>query len=865
MPGTANAQEEGEEAQASDKPILVTGTRIRGIDPTGSNVIAIGNDEFDNSLIISAQDLVNQIPQNEGAGFNEATFAQVFVGANTTRAGSVNLRGVGNSATLMLLDGHRIVPSGTGSTLSDPSDIPISATQRVEVIADGASAIYGADAVAGVYNVILRRDLDGVEAKAVYGFADDMDQWSVAIAGGQVWSTGQVMLAYEHMERSSLSGFDRSFYKSDNTPEGGTDYSSVQCNPGTLNVNGQSYPIPAGGNVTPADLVAGAPNRCDLTSYNDLLPNQNRESLAMTFEQDFTDWLQLSLAGIYSHRTFDGDFTTQGPSRTEQTLVIGAANPYLVLPAGVTPMGPVTVDYSFLPEYGALTYSGYNKRYEIIGGFNISLPSDWKVWLGGVYGYGHAFQTQPNYSRSAAGAALNTPDPAAAFNPFGGNSTDLIDGIYSDVFAPYGTNKIRVFELRGDGPLFEMPAGTARMAVGYEFAKNSFFGGSLLGSAANPSTNPSYIDRKVHSVFSEIYLPLVDSDGFGTLDLSAALRYDDYSDFGSTTNPKVGLTYEPTDGLTFNASYGTSFRAPQLDLLPIRKQVALISSGTRLDPTRGNVQVPTISIIAGNPDLEPEEATTWSFGATWEPASVPGLRANINYFSLKYTNQITSINNDPSVLARRSEYGDLITEYPTGISGAGVLALPEVQALIAEGVLPAFSPAGTYFYVIDGRAYNLGASKAEGLDFDLSYNMDLGSGNLTTRVNGSYFLTYKTRRTDVSPTLDQLNTLSFPMRFKARGTLFWSTDKYDLGAYASFTNAYQNPVSSNITDVSAHLTFDLHAATHLDLGGIETTLAVDARNVFDKDPPFVDVDGGYDPYQASAVGRLVTVSLSTKF
>ncbi len=863
--GGAHAQSGEDTSADTNDTIIVTGTRIRGIDPTGSNVISVGQKEIESTSVLTTQDLINQIPQNVVSGLNEGTYSTTSSGVNVTRAGAVNLRGIGPSATLPLLDGHRIVPNGTSGRYIDPSAIPVNAIERVEVVADGASAIYGADAVAGVYNVVMRRSLNGVEMGGTYGFADGMDQWSTVLAAGKTWSGGQIMVVYEHTDRSNLAGRDRSWYTSDNRDKGGTDYRSIQCNPGTIVIGGVNYPIPSG-TVTPASLTPGAPNRCDLTPYNDILPSQNREVVAATLTQDLTDWLEFSAMGLFMDRRFSGEFIAQGPTSLQRTLQIGPGNPYRILPAGVAPSGaPLAINYSFLPEYGPLESFGYEKTHEIVAGFNVSLPYEWKAWIGGVYGKNHAVQSNRNLNPVALGMASNTPNPAAALNPFGPNSRDLIDGIFSWVFQPDGLNKMHIFEFRADGPLFELPAGSVRAAIGYEHGKTEHLGGTFGGPIDNPTRTPIGVERTVNSVFGEVYIPVFDTDALGKLELSGALRYDDYSDFGSTTNPKAGLTYKPTQSLSFNASYGTSFRAPDLDNILLRKPVSFVSYGTRLDPTRGNTMVPVVVLIAGNPELEAETATTWSLGATFQPDSLPGFRANLNYFNLVYKNQITAINSDPAVLQRRSDYGSLIREFTPPLSEAQVLADPLVASLIAAGVPTLPNPFPGLFYIIDGRPYNVGKTKTDGLDFDFSYTTAMGNGDLTTRIAGSYFFSFDVQQTSIAAVEDQLNQYPYPLRLKMRGSLAWENDKYGLGAYVNFANSYNNPISTNVQKVDAYTTLDLHASVNLDVLLGKTTLALDVKNVFDTDPPFVDVEGGYDPGNASAIGRLVTLSVRTRF
>src|SRR6185503_5684895 len=181
-------------------------------------------------------------------------------------------------ATLTLLDGHRVPPSGTTGATVDPDSFPSILIQRVDVVADGASATYGSDAVAGVVNLIMRRNVEGFEAQARYGSANHYEENRIAAALGHGWQiglgSGQISIGLEQSYHSHLNGQNRAFFQSNQTGEGGSNYSSLQCNPGTIVVGNTTYAIPKGG-VTPAtasSLVPGTANYCDTAKYQDILP-----------------------------------------------------------------------------------------------------------------------------------------------------------------------------------------------------------------------------------------------------------------------------------------------------------------------------------------------------------------------------------------------------------------------------------------------------------------------------------------------------------------------------------------------------------------------------------------------------------------
>ena len=276
-PGVAFAQDTAPEASdvAQAEPeasgeIVVTGSRLRGVAPVGSSVTVLGREEVELSGAVTTDRLIQQLPQVFDLGVSENSRGQGGGSGNITYGNTINLRGIGPYATLILVDGHRAV---NNSRAFEPSVIPTLGLERVEVVADGASAIYGSDAIAGVVNLIPRRSLNGVEATARYGAGADFDESQLGVAFGKTWSTGQAMLAYERVYRSNLSGDDRDFFRSDQRAFGGNNYSVTRCSPGTLRAGGVSYALPT--QLTAANagsLVAGSTNSCNDLIGQDLIP-----------------------------------------------------------------------------------------------------------------------------------------------------------------------------------------------------------------------------------------------------------------------------------------------------------------------------------------------------------------------------------------------------------------------------------------------------------------------------------------------------------------------------------------------------------------------------------------------------------------
>lgn len=864
---TAVPQSQQSESAAEDaSEIVVTGSRIRGIAPVGSAVIAVGRESIDSSTALTTAQLLQEIPQISNFGISESSRGQSGGAGNLTFVGSVNIRGIAPYATLTLVNGHRTVGQGTTGFAVDPSVIPTLALERIEVVADGASAIYGSDAVSGVANLILRRSYDGIEIGGSYGMADNYSERQINAIAGTHWDTGKVMIAYEYNNHSALNGRHRDYYRSDLREFGGSDFRVTQCNPGTIALGGANYAIPAGG-VTGANrdqLIAGTTNLCDNFKNQDLIPEVSRHSVALTFDQRITDWLEFYADGFAVHRKYKVALPA-----IASALTIPNTNAFFVSPPGTTP-APEVVNYSFGDDY-LPSRNGYGKTINGTGGLRFRF-GEWKLETDATYGWNQEYSNTNNLADAAAlTAALRSGNPATAFNPFGGgNSASVLDAILVGTNTNKGTTKFSFLSANADGPLFALPGGDVRAVFGVEHQWMNVGQVMERGLRSAPTASSSDYSRKVDSFYGEIYVPIFgagnETPGIYRLELDAALRHDRYNDVGATTNPKIGLNYAPVRGLTLRGSYGTSFRAP--GLAQIYGNTNTLYVRTFADPTCNCVQQGVVR-SGGNLDLRPESATTYSFGMDIVPPSIPQFRASINYFDLDYRGQVVNYLTDFTILGREAEFANtgIITRNPSA-----ALIAQQVAETGFTGVLPAVVP-----LYVDGRSRNLGKTIARGIDFQLSYAIPTDSaGTFGLSLDGTYFTTYKAAISSTSILRDRLNELFNPLRFRGRARLNWQSDSgLDAAATLFYTNSYTNPTAP-IQKIGAQATVDLHFG--IDLGkqtgdpiaqGLKVGFNV--RNLFDTDPRFVNIapgessGGGYDPTIGSPVGRLVSVSLSKKF
>ncbi len=861
--GNAPAEEELAE-------VVVTGSRVRGTAPVGSAVITLDRESLESAGQVTIDRILKDIPQNFDLGVSENSRGQSGGSGNIVYGNTVNLRGVGPYATLVLLDGHRIT---NNSRSTDPSILPTLAVERIEAVADGASAIYGSDAIAGVVNLIPRRSLDGVEAFVRHGTAgSDFDETAAGLAWGRVWDAGQLMLAYEHVDRSNLSGDDRDFFTADQRSFGGRDYRTTRCNPGTLVIGATTYAIPAGG-VTQANegaLVAGTANRCDELVGQDLFPDQKYDSLAATFRQELSPWVTLIGDAYYSRRKF-----RRHAAVANARLTVPETNAWFVRPTGFAGTS-YFLDYNFADDLPTNDTYGKAVNWQVTPGLRFTLPHGWSLET--VVGYGKT-RDDANSTRGVNNAALNaalaSSDPATAFDPYGLGRTQpsVLAAISDQIFLAPTNSDFTGYELRLNGTLFTLPGGDVGLATGYERQDIEVALGSARGGPTTPLAWRDF-DRQVDSAYAELQIPIFGvgnaRPGFERLTLNAALRHDDYSDVGKTTNEKFGLSWRPVAGVTIRGSYGTSFRAPLISQIYGNSNNLFVQN---YQNPAGGAAITGVALSGQNLDLGPEKATTWSTGIDWEPLSNMGV--SLTYFDVNYRSQVEAYLSNLALLAREADFDG------TGIILRGTAAADRVQVLVDSGgmvggTLPGGSPANVTLFV-DGRNQNLGVSNMKGFDLSTNYRLDTGSrGTFRFTLTGSYLTEFDVAITPSAPLVDRLNTIFNPLKLKLRAGVAWN--RGPLGATVSVTrvHGYQNNAVTPVEGVGPFTPIDL--TFNMDLGELfgssqfdDLDFGVEVRNLRDEAPPYVNFapsgngSGGYDATVANPVGRMFAVGLRKKW
>ena len=776
--GSATVPDSNSKREEKDElsEIVVTGTHIAGIGPVGSPLTVYTRDDIDQSGAATLDQFARQIQgnfSNVDTVANLASNAKYGPLSNDTTsnlfAGSAfNLHGLGASATLTLLNGNRLSPAGTGGSFSDISQIPLSAIDHIEVLSDGASAIYGADAVAGVVNIITRKDFDGAETSVRYGAATDGGAIERAASQllGHSWGSGNAFLNYEYDDQGGLLASQR------------------------------SYIPPLGGPYS-------------------LLPESHRNSVLGSFSQSFGSGTTIAADALYSDRDF-GSVDT-------------ADNPY--------------IDESD-------QNSGHVKQASVSLRLDQPIIGDWAAHLSGNYSDIRQFQL--------------------------GNSEFTGDFTGTSLVTNESDSKLSELDVLVSGSVFRIPGGDIKLSVGGAYRDERFDSvEDITFSGENSASVVPNLQRHVTSAFAETFVPIVGQQnsitGIQRLDISVAGRYDDYTDFGSTVNPKVGIAWEPASGLYVRGSYGTSFRAPLLSQIG---STQLASAAYVSDPAAATGVTDTVTVQGGNPDLTRERSSSFTTGVDLVPAELPNSEFSVTYFHIHFTDQISTPQTstggayeltDPALapfIVRDPPLSEVVPYFntPGFVNGTG-LGPTAVKALLFL------------------QYTNIGTTKNAGLDFNAKYALPIGPGKLGFSVYAERMLQNEFQTEATQPFFYYLNTFGAPPKWKGRFGTSWSQEHLTASVFVNYVNSYENQLFSPPQSIGSFTTGDLsiiyRTGEKVPLYAIRNlTLGFAVNNVTNAKPPFaeipsVDVSGAptipFDPTNASPVGRLISLVVTKRW
>ncbi len=752
MVRSKNVQAASNEAAGTNtvETVVVTGTHLRDANAQSSPITVLDRAALQAQGINTLQGALAALPSNfEGDVNVEAVYQAGGLGnsqQNRGGASSANIHGLGASSTLTVLNGNHL-PMGSQGVSVDISMIPVVAIDRIDVLRDGASPIYGADAVAGVVNIVTRKDFDGAETTARYGQATSggLDQLQLAQAFGKTFDGGSFFAAYQYDHNTAIMASDREAT------------AALSTGPAT------AYP---GGRVH-----SGYAN-----VYFDLSPDT-----------------ELFAEALYTDRLM---------------VAVNSAG------------------------YGAVVDRAARENRQFVGnaGFNTAMGGDWHV-------------------RGVGQFASNSLDDAVTRS----DHSEQYQIPYRET--DYAAN------ITADGSLFDMPAGAVKAAFGLDYrAETGVSNGSPIGIG-------SYrLSRTIYAAFGELAIPLLSSAQniplVQSLELSAAARYDHYSDFGGTTNPKVGVVWQVDSVLKFRGNYSTSFRAPSF--AELNQAEAYYIGVTVPDPAVSSGMSNIIDLSGGNPDLKPEKARSLSFGADLAIDSFFGFQAHVDYFDVDFTDRISSP--DPAA----EVYGGLnyppiqpfLTRNPSPAYVASLTSSPKYYPFYA---MP-FDPSTVV--VVDDRLTNLANNKVSGLDFNTSINPDIGdAGALQVTLEGTYFSKFDISVQKGAPEIDEAGTVFFPPSYRLRAGMLYSNGPWRANAFINYTDSFKDARFVPTVDVSSLTTVDVVLAYKIESGSgflSNTTIGVVANNLFDQSPPYVRATVGqgyptYDPTNASIVGRTLAI------
>jgi iron complex outermembrane recepter protein len=865
LAGPAFAQTESTKLEE----VIVTGTFLRGIAPSTVQPIDLDSTAVAATGALSTPQVLANIPQLTDFNSTPAVTGSNNVQVNINR---VNLRGLpgsgGGSSTLVLLDGHRLVGAGIKSTAPDSDVLPPSVIERIEAVPDGGSSIYGADAVGGVLNMVPRKRFDGVQFDGHYGTADSYEQFDYGLTAGKDWGSGSAYVAYNHMDHDDIYGRDRDYVKHINWATGLGAEANCSGNV-TLLANGARY-------IVSGNTLAPGRNFCDRSGDRTIYPTEERDTVFASLMQEFGDSITFDMHGYYTQRENLSDEGVRSSSTTIGPVTPLGPNPFFrPAPGAPNPNSSQSVQVLFTSLPTQLDRAE-NETWGIAPTLTVDFANDWQMRT--LLNYGHTTTLVANPQVNAV--ALGTAAALGQFNPYdvAANNPTLLNTIGN--WEIYGRAEHELSDARVvfDGPLMTLPGGEVRVAVGLEYLEEKYearTGNAVPGQEESMLTlYPS--DRHTTSAFAEMNVPLVGESNevslVHSLTLSLSARYDDYSDFGDTTNPTFGLKYEPVDWIGIRGRWGTAYQAPSLaDTAAADNSITPFPSSIIVNPSQPPTSTQTIELAyqGGLPGIEPQEADVWSIGFDIAPPIVPGLTVSASYYNITYDG-IVSI--PPVFIPQQffSQFPDLYVMNPTpqqvtDFINSGPNAAQNMAIVMGRG-----GPAAVYM-LLDARRTNLGSAKVSGIDLAMHYDRDVSYGTIFANLNGTYRLENEQSANAGAPLVSQVDNESRLRSSLSVGTtigqhlLAQASWLYNSGfdLTPSVQNNFQTEIGSFST-VNLYLNYDVLGNGLLE----DLSFSLSVNNVADTDPPeyhgvYQNLTFGYG--NGGTVGRLYQLGVTKKF
>ena len=895
LSGTTWAQETNDQDTAAEagNVVSITGSRIKRQQLVSSSpVTVLDRDAIEQSGVSSVGELLTELPSVIGSPGTPRS------GGNNNGIATVRLRGLSSNNTLVLINGRRVSTRGVSSTV-DLETIPFDAVERVEVLKDGASAVYGSDAIAGVVNIIMRNDYDGLTVNTEFGESrhGDATQSRFGFTWGGSTEKSSWIVSANHFSDDGWMRRDRAIssdadlrrfgatgtnLRSSKSPRSWiftTDYSAL----GVTAVDGATWSATNG--YDPANdfrdfngFWGSAPNdaascdqsvQCDSFNYHDFETGSNdynTTTIWVAGEHEINDetvvFLEYNAADIQST-----NFFAPGAIEFGDSVIVSENNVY-------NPFGQDVVVQRRITENGILrplvADSDVNR---FTFGVKGSLADwDWDIAYSNQQSKvveTRGTQMSLERIRNAAGdsdACLARSDgcvPLDLIGPFGSINQEMIDYIFYHKPTSIYDNELRYTTANITGAIAELPAGELMVAAGAEMRWEN---AQIIHDAGRNSGDIAFVEavedtfaptRKIKEYYFEASAPLLkDAAMAKSLDLELAVRYSDYSDFGSTTNPKLGIRWSITEDFMLRYSYTEGFRAPTFGELYTPSARGFVNdtdpcttdswSGLAGCAVRAPGDLGYTALFGGNSELKPEEAESFTAGFVWTPESIEGLEITADFWQIEQTNVVDTYGATRKVRDNAENpalWADTVIRNPN--SGALVVVMD-------------------VFENIDGR-------ELSGWDLEAKYSWDTASaGRFVAQLgvsNLSEWIDIEERdgvvsRTDIAGIVT--GGASFP-EMKVNGSLNWQMD--DMSA--TWHLSHIDELIDTDNDVVENPKVDAYWKHSLQFGyqlpeEWNTRLTFGIDNLFDEEPPILasTVDGGHDPDTYSARGRFFYVRAS---
>jgi iron complex outermembrane receptor protein len=836
--------------------IQVTGSHIQRTDMEGpSPLTSLSAEDIANSGVTDLIGLFTKLPM---AG--QGTFStQGNSSDNTSNGGSsVSLRGLGADSTLILVNGRRVSVSPFANNIDtafvDINNIPLAAIKRVDILKDGASATYGSDAVAGVINIILRDDVEGAEISAKLGDTADGGgkEKNLSIVWGSSTEKSSHTFALDYFDREEILYADRDYSKSANqkalrpNDPFATDFRSSSGFPGTIALASDStnrLPDTFGNDVCAEADIVGNLCRYDYAPVMTSVPATERASFIYLGKYEINDNLRgfAELNGQHSKTTIRG---AGSPSFNELFMAGDNVNhPFANLPEHEFYQQDLTMRRRML-DIGNREKRVTSNYYRSI----IGLQGEIKDWSWEVaYNYIKSESTERGVNGFPNSRRTQEAIDSGLWNPFepSSNSQESLDFIETTT-TRIGKSTSKSFDGKISGSVMEMAHGDLGLAVGVEYREESisdnpddqFLRGEVFGTEATQANG----SRDNTSIFAELAIPVLDN-----LEVQVALRHEDYSDFGTTTDPKVAFIWQTTDALSLRGSYGTAFRAPSLHQIGLGNTD---ESPNLVDSVRcaavGNVNKACepqeyTAVLSGNADLGPEESKSYNLGLIYELAD--NMDFSVDYYDYDIENVITkdtqfkfsTLGNDPSVVER----------LPSSVAG----------------------DPGEVVRIFD-QYENIGNITTSGLDVEANYGLETDMGDFRFTYALNYVLSYEDARpnADGSMRIDTQEGDFEQPEVRWSFNTAWVQGNWNASMAVNYVGEFKQDAA-----VAAEGMSDIDSLTTVDttvnyIGIKDTTLSIGATNLFNEEPPFSYHEfTGFVSGTHNSQGRFVYVKASYKF